>query len=102
MKGVYLTWDRFQELNPSQTAVVLTYSSPSYKPLKVPFTRVLLGGFPSREEAWDWCKRNDVRRKVTYRDNNPVTMEVKLLRLSKLIREYAETHPKRVSAIKLV
>jgi hypothetical protein len=99
MKGKFLTWETFKELDPTQTAVILTYSSPSIKRFKVPFTRVLVGQFGSRQEAWEWCKANNVRRTVLYEENQPIEIGCKLLRLSKLIKEYAQTHPKRVSAI---
>ena len=102
MKGKFLTWEEFKEQDPKQTAVEVTYTSKTYKPLQVPFTRIYLGEFQSREEAWEWCKSQNVRRK-TYdsKDHHPIQMEVKLLRLSKLIKEYSETHPKRVSGIQL-
>lgn len=102
MKGTYLTWEKFKELDPTQTAVILTYTSPAIERFRDPFTRVLVGGFGSRQEAWEWCQANNVRRKVLYEDNKPVVIECKLLRLSKLIREYAATHPKRVAAIRVV
>lgn len=102
MKGNFLTWEKFQKQDPKQTAVVVTYSSYSHPKLKNPFTRVFLGEFESREEAWEWCKRENIRRK-TYdsKDHHPIQMEVKLLRLSKLIKEYATTRPKRVSGIRI-
>lgn len=101
MKGKFFTWDEFKELLPSQTAIILTYSSPSYKGLPSPWTRVLVGDFPSREEAWSWCKQEGIRRMVYYKESEPIQVEVKLLKLGKLIREYSESHPKRVSALKV-
>ena len=101
MKGSFLTWEKFQEQDPKQTAVLVTYSSSTHPKLKSPFTRVVLGGFSGREEAWEWCKRENIRRKTYDKDQHAIQMEVKLLRLSKLVREYSETHPKRVSAMKL-
>lgn len=101
MKGKFLTWETFKELDPTQTAIILTYTSLGVKRFQVPYTRVLVGGFGSRQEAWEWCQANNVRRKVLYEDNKPVTIECKLLRLSKLIREYAVTRPKRVAAIRV-
>lgn len=102
MKGSFLTWEMFQKQDPKQTAITITYSSPSLEDFKVPQVRVLLGGFQSREEAWTYCKNNNIRgREVTYRNGEPLVAEVKLLRLSKLLREYEETHPKRTSAIQL-
>lgn len=103
MKGNFLTWEKFQKQDPKQTAVVVTYSSYSHPKLKNPFTRVFLGEFESREEAWEWCKRENIRRKIyDSKDHYPVQMEVKLLRLSKLIKEYSVTRPKRISGIALV
>lgn len=101
MKGNFLTWEKFQEQDPKQTAVLVTYTSGTHPQLKSPFTRVLLGGFQSREEAWEWCKKENIRRKTYDKDQHAIQMEVKLLRLSKLVKEYAETHPERVSAMKL-
>ena len=99
MKGKFLTWEMFKEQDPTQTAIILTYSSPGIQRFKTPFTRVLIGQFGSRQEAWEWCQANNIRRKVLYEENQPVVIECKLLRLSKLIREYAQTQPKRVAAI---
>ena len=101
MKGRFLTWEEFKERDPKQTAVEVTYTSKTYKPLQVPFTRIYLGEFQSREEAWEWCKRVNTKRKIIYEKGEPVEIGVRLIRLAKLIREYTETHPKRVSGIQL-
>lgn len=102
MKGSFLTWDQFQEQDPKQTAVEVTYSSQTFEKLKKPFTRIYLGGFLSREEAWEWCKKVNARRKVIYEKGEPVEIGVRLIRLSKLIKEYSQTKPERVSGMQLV
>lgn len=101
MKGKHITWDQFKKEDPKQTVVEVVYSSPSLEKLKVPFTRVFLGGFSSREEAWEWCKRENIKRMVIYEKGEPVSIQPRLIRLGKLIRSYSEEHPARVAAIKV-
>jgi len=101
MKGKFLTWEEFKEQDPKQTAVEVTYTSKTYKPLQVPFTRIYLGEFQSREEAWEWCKRVNAKRKIIYEKGEPVEIGVRLIRLAKLVREYTESKPKRISGIQL-
>lgn len=102
MKVKILTWEQLQEQDPKQTVVIATYTSPKLEELKVPLKRVILGDFSSREEAWEWCKKENVKRRVVYEKGEAVQIDVKLLRLAKVIREFAETEPDNAYAMKLV
>lgn len=98
----YLTWEQFQSQDSKQTVVIETESSTKsiYRNGLKYFTRVYLGNFQSREEAWNWCKQMDFRNKVTInKDQLAITHTVRLLRLSKVVREYEQTRPKNTSAI---
>lgn len=102
MKVKILTWEQLQEQDPKQTAVIVTYTSPKLEELKVPLKRVILGDFYSREEAWNWCRKENVKRKIIYEKGEAVQIDVALLRLAKVVREFTETKPGNAYAMKLV
>ena len=94
MKGTVLNWEQLQQQDPKQTAVIVTYvkeDNPFWRR-----KRILIKGWASREEAWNWCQANDIRR--WSKDSGAIIESFKLLRLSKVIRELAETKPKGVVA----
>lgn len=94
MKVRAYTWEEFKKLNPKQTAVIV-----SYKGKGVDKQRIFVGNWMSREEAWNWCKANNVKWGVIYtRAQEAIQKEVKLLRLSKVIADLAVRQPKNVSA----
>lgn len=100
MKAKVLTWEKLQEQDPKQTSVLVTYTSPTHPSLKDnPLIRLIVGDFPSREAAWEWCKKENIKRRVVYIDNEAVQIEVKLLRLSKVIREFEEKQPDNAYAL---
>jgi len=95
MNGTYLTWEELQKQSPKQTAAIVTYTWDKKK-----HTRILLRGWMSREEAWNWCQAHDIRHMVTYRkDQTVLTRDVRLLRLAKIIRELAAEKSSDISAI---
>ena len=89
----YYTWEELQRENPKQTVVIVTYKGEKV----APWTRVVLGKWYSREDAWGWCQREGLRR---YQEERGLMIDtIRLLRLSKVIKEFAETKPKRTSAL---
>ncbi len=96
MKGIYYTWDKFRKEDPRQTVVIATYKGKAKE-----HTRIFFRGWMSREEAWAWCQANNIKRSVTYaQDQSVIETSVRLLRMGKIQRELEATRPKTVSAIK--
>lgn len=96
MKGTYITWDVLQKQNPRQTVVIV-----SYKGERLNHTRIFFRNWMSREEAWQWCQVNDIKRRITYlKDQSTVETNVRLLRMGKILKELEETRPKGVTAIR--
>lgn len=94
MKGRTLTWDQLQQQDQKQTVAIVNYKSD-----KVNFTRVFVGGFGDRQAAWSWVVQNNLKPGVRYGDDQSATqVGVRLLRLSKVVRELAETKPKNIAA----
>ena len=100
MKGTLLDWASLQKQDPKQTAAIVDYDVKRKDGSRNLRTRVLIKGWMSREEAWLWCKENDIKRKTIYsKEGKTVEMQVKLLRLSKVIKDLAARKPKGTSAI---
>ncbi len=94
MKGRTLTWDQLQQLNQKQTVAIV-----SYKSKNLDFTRIFAGGFADRQTAWNWVIQNNLKPGVRYNgDQSATRIGVRLLRLSKVIRELSETKPKNIAA----
>lgn len=96
-----LTWEQLQKENPKQTAAVIacTWHTPEGVKKR---TRVFLGHWMSREEAWKVIYDKGYTSRVNYLPGN-VTLErqVRLLRLSKVIADLDQRRPKDTSAILL-
>lgn len=89
----YISWEKLQTLNLKQTVAICTYS--------IGKTRVLVGNFMSRDEAWYWCCDHDFNNRSFMVDGELVSIRTRLLRLDKLVREYSQTKPKNVWAIRV-
>lgn len=91
MKAKTITRQQIEAENPSQTAIIITgkrFDIPD-QPTKV---RICIKDFQSREEAWLYCKANNIRRMIRNgkEKGSEVQVEVKLLKLKKALREYPE------------
>lgn len=94
MKGKNINWEQVQAADQKQTAVIVNYNNG-----KSTFTRLLLGRFADRQTAWNWVLQNDLKPGVRYgEEQQAVQIGVRLLKLSKVVREYTETKPKNVAA----
>lgn len=100
MRGKFISWEKLQEQDPKQTAIVVSYTCPSGK-LKNSL-KVIIGGYQSREEAWEKCKKENIKTRVVYEEGEAVQISVKLLRLSKVIRQLADEQPDNAYAIMAV
>lgn len=94
-----LTWEQLQKENPKQTAAVIacTWHGPEGERKR---TRILLGHWMSREEAWKTIYDKGWTSRVSYLPNQ-TTLErnVRLLRLNKVVADLTERKPKDTSAI---
>lgn len=89
----HYTFEELKRENPKQTTVIVSYRGPKGEP----WTRVILGKWYTREDAWNWCQKNDIRR---YQEERGLAIDsIRLLRLSKVIKDFAERKPKRTSAV---
>lgn len=80
MRNKALTWEELQAQDPKQTVAVVRGT---------PRTRVVLGEWYSREEAWTVVKGWTVRK------------DTQLLRLGKVLKWLDQERPKDVSAISI-
>lgn len=83
----------------NQTAVVISGTRVDLHNQE-PQYRVVFGNWQSREEAWAFCKNNNVRRMVRDGKEKGSTylIEVKLLKLKKVVRDYSNVEWMKVVA----
>ena len=95
-----LTWEQLQKANPKQTAIIVKCTWHGKETLTR--TRVVVGGWMSREEAWKACCDRGWRG-VSYLPNQVMFEQVpRLLRLNKVIKEWTDNPPRDASAWKAI
>lgn len=96
LKGKLIGWKEFQEQEKNQTIVQVTYKFQD----REDFTRILIGNFKDRREAWLWCKQENISKsKVgTGKGQESIQTEIKLYDFKKVLKRLEQEHPKEVSA----
>ena len=89
------TWDELQKQDGKQTVVIVNYRCDVLRKVR---TRILIGHWYSREEAWNWCQDANIRRYAEGPTDGWHVESFRLLRLSKTVRELDETKPRDTSA----
>lgn len=96
-----LTWEQLQKENPKQTVAIIAHTWHTPEGVKKR-TRVYVGHWMDRQEAWKEVYDRGYTNRVTYLPNNVVLeRQTRLLRLSKVIADLDQRRPKDVSAILL-
>lgn len=98
----HLTWQELQREEPKQTAAIVDYTWKASGKEPRHQTKIFLGNWMSREDAWNSIVNRGITRGVSIRSNQEILeRNIRLLRLNKVIRELEEKKPKNTFAIKL-
>lgn len=95
-----LTWEQLQKENPKQTSIVVDCTWHG-EDKRISRTRVVVGGWMSREEAWKACVEENLRGVRNLSGDVIFEMKPRLLRLSKVLKDFSERKPKNASAWKV-
>lgn len=98
----HLTWQELQKEEPKQTAAIVdfTWKAPGKEPRHQ--TKIFLANWMSREDAWNGITSKGVTRGISIKSNQEILeRNIRLLRLSKIVKDLEERKPKNTFAIKL-